>query len=281
VDRRLRDHIIRLARRATASVPCRIPPVPLAALAGRCGASEDLRVEVRIPPQTPRWNGLAAVALARRLVTGVPGAASAADAPDLVETAAAELLLPARVFVPLAARTDLTMDGVRELARRFSAPIRLTVRQWLAAGDWSGFAFLWRGRTGGLRLAWRAASPRLAFPPGAEIGTSAGRLFRDPARLEATFLTGRPHHGLEEVWTGTRPAWWFTRFGAVRDEVSPAVLALVVFERRGRRPAAPSALPHAGAGPPARQARGGAGGRRTQPRNTARAERSVVVHPRR
>lgn len=251
VDRRLRDRVVRLARSATASVTRPSPPVSLALLARPCGVS-DLRVDGRIPAETPRWNGLAALTLARRLVTAVPGAG---DAPDLVETAAAELLLPARIFAPLAARTDLTMDGVRELARRFSAPIRLTVRQWLGAGDWSGFAFLWRGGPGDLRLAWRAASPPLSFPPSAGIGMGADGLFRDAGRLTATLRTGRPHHGLEEVRTGSRPAWWFTRFGAVRDEGSPAVLALVVLHRRGIPPA-PRAAPSGGRIPRTRRLRG-------------------------
>ncbi|TMI82066.1 MAG: hypothetical protein E6H03_06155 [Bacillati bacterium ANGP1] len=170
------------------------------------------------------------------------GADAGSDLDDLTEIGAAELLLPARVFTPVAARTDLTMDGLRDLALRFAAPIRLTVRQWLLTRTWTGFALLWRPDGGGLVLGWRAASPGLRFPAPAAIGAPAGAIWSAQSRLHATVRTGRPHHGVEEVQTGAGAAWWFTRFGVVRDLGRRSVLALVVLDRRGgesprRRPA--------------------------------------------
>lgn len=211
---------------------------PQEAAPGEAGRRWVLTLDPRLPPHTPQWNGAFALALARTLLpAGVAG--PAADA--LAEVAAAELLLPMHAFRPAAARTDLTMDGVRDLAMRFAAPVRLTVRQWLRAGTWRGLALLWREENGVLRLRWRAASRGAGLPPAAALGAPADALWRDPTRLYATYRTGRPHHGVEEVRAGAGPAWWFTRFGVVRDEAagsSPprggrAVLALVTLARGG------------------------------------------------
>jgi len=250
--------VLRRARAATAAF-AGPPPVPLERVAGRLGIVEIRRVEPvgdgagarleeadgrrilavdrRIPPRTPQWNGLVALALAQTLLPPGPGG----DRGDeLAEIGAAELLLPARVFTPVAARTDLTMDGLRDLALRFAAPIRLTARQWLRTRAWTGFALLWRPDGRGLRLGWRAASPGLRFPAPAVIGAPAGAIWSAQSRLHATVRTGRPHHGVEEVQTGAGAAWWFTRFGVVRDLGRRSVLALVVLDRRGaaspRRP---------------------------------------------
>jgi len=189
----------------------------------------------RLPHHTPHWNGCLALAFARTLLpAGLAG--PAADA--LAEIGAAELLLPMRTFRPIAARTDLTMDGLRDLAVRFASPIRLTVRQWLRAGTWRGFALLWRADGETLRLGWRAASPDVRFPRTATIGAAAESFWGSPARLYGTLRTGRPHHGVEEVLTGAAPAWWFTRFGVVRDLLGTSpraagrgVLALVALAR--------------------------------------------------
>jgi len=172
------------------------------------------------------------MALARTfLPPGVAGAA--ADA--LAEVGAAELLLPMHIFRPIAARTDLTMDGLRDLAVRFAAPIRLTVRQWLRTGTWRGFALLWREEDRSLRLRWRAASPGAQLPPTAVIGAPAEAVWGDGSRLYLTYRTGRPHHGVEEVRTGTGSAWWFTRFGAVRDDSAASLGAPhAVLSRSGR-----------------------------------------------
>lgn len=186
----------------------------------------------RLPAHTPQWNGAVALALARTFLP--PGTVGAA-ADTLAEIGAAELLLPMHVFRPIAARTDLTMDGLRALAMRFGAPIRLTVRQWLGTGTWRGFALLWREEEGALRLRWRAASPRTRLPRTMVLGAPADAVWGEGSRLYATHRTGRSHHGVEEVQTGIGPAWWFIRFGVVRDSVgeqggSPpgrAVLALV------------------------------------------------------
>ncbi len=190
----------------------------------------------RWPPHTPQWNGAVAIALAR---TFLPPGTSVAAADALTEIGAAELLLPMHVFRPLVARTDLTMDGIRDLATRFAAPIRLTVRQWLRTGAWRGCALLWRDEEGTLRLRWRAASPGIRLPRTVSIGAPADAVWTEGSRLYLTHRTGRPHHGVEEVRTGDGPAWWFTRFGAVRDDVPPAggqassraVLALVTLAR--------------------------------------------------
>ncbi len=252
MDPRHTAQVLRRARAATATLGLARPPIALERAARRCGIGEIrpvdlprepaaliaaarghtvLAVDGRIPPHTPQWNGLVALAMARTLL---PPGAAAADTTELAEVGAAELLLPARMFRPIAARTDLTMDGLRDLARRFSAPIRLTIRQWLLTGTWAGFALLWRREPTGIRLAWRAASPSATYPATVVLGASAGEVWRDRARLDATLRTGRPHHGVEEVATGSRPAWWFTRFGIVReDDGGRAALALVVFDRTG------------------------------------------------
>lgn len=195
-----------------------------------------LTIDPAVPPHIPQWNGAVAVMLARTLLP--PGAGGAA-AEGLAELAAAELLLPMYAFRPIAARTDLTFDGVRDLAVRFAAPVRLTVRQWLQAGTWRGFALLWREEQGVLRLRWRAASPDARFPRTAAVGARADALWSSQSRLYATHRTGRPHHGVEEVWTERGPAWWFTRFGTVRavggepasTHAGRAVLALVTLAR--------------------------------------------------
>jgi hypothetical protein len=251
VDPRHPAQVLRRARAATATFGFARPPILLERAARRCGIGEIrpvdlprdpavliteagghavLAVDGRIPPHTPQWNGLVALAMAR---TMLPPGAGAADTNELAEIGAAELLLPARVFRPIASRTDLTMDGVRDLARRFSAPIRLTIRQWLLTGSWAGFALLWRQDPLGIRLTWRAASPDATYPATVALGARADDVWRDRSRLDATFRTGRPHHGVEEVATGSHPAWWFTRFGIVREDGGRAALALVVFDRRG------------------------------------------------
>lgn len=203
---------------------------PSARLSVEAGGSVVLAVDARIPPHTPQWNGLVAVSAARTLLAS---STDAAGEDELTEIAAAELLLPGRVFGPIAAQTDLTMDGLRDLARRFSAPIRLTARQWLLTGTWAGFALLWREDPAGIGLKWRAASPGARYPATLAIDARADGVWRDCARLAATLRTGRPHHGVEEVSTGSRPAWWFTRFGIVRDDGGRAALALVILDRRG------------------------------------------------
>ena len=262
VDPRMTAHILRRARAVTRALGGARPPFPPERAAARCGISEIRRVDIsqpsarvitdangravlavdsRIPPHTPQWNGLVAVTAARRLL---PPEASGAIADALAEIGAAELLLPGRVFGPIAARTDLTMDGLRDLAHRFSAPIRLTVRQWLLTGTWAGFALLWREDLSGIRLAWRAASPGARYPAALTIDARAGEVWRDLRRLAETFRTGRPHHGVEEVSTGSGPAWWFTRFGIVRDDGGRAALALVVLDRRSgaARPQRPEGI---------------------------------------
>jgi len=242
--------VLRRARAVTGAAARARPPVSLEGVAARCGIAEIRRVDTRgaarlilegdagslvlavdrrLPPHTPQWNGLVALGLARVLLP--PGAAGP-GADELAEVAAAELLLPARAFRPLAARTDLTMDGLRDLAHRFSAPIRLTVRQWLVTGTWTGFALLWREEASGIRLRWRAASPGVQYPPALGVGARAEAFWRKPARLRATLLTGRPHHGVEEVRAPAGGAWWFTRFGLVREAGGRAALALVVLDQR-------------------------------------------------
>ena len=246
--------VVRRARELTASFRAAGPPFFPERLAALCGVDGIRRADTpvgarwtvveeagrrvllmdrAIPPRTPQWNGSIALALAHTLLApGAHGRGSAGA--RLAEIAAAEMLLPGRVFWPIARRTDLTMDGLRDLAFRFSAPIRLTVLQWLLSGVWDGFALLWRREEDALRLRWRAASPRLRFPPSATIGASAAELWCSQGRLYETLRTGRPQHGVEQVWTaiGSAPRWWFTRFGVVRDEGARAVLALVVLERR-------------------------------------------------
>jgi hypothetical protein len=207
---------------------------PIAAAAGRFRWT--LTVDAGIPPHTPQWNGAVALALGRSLLP--PGASASPSADALAELGAAEILLPMRPFRSAAARTDLTMDGLRDLAVKFSAPIRLTLRQWLLTGTWRGYAMLWQEEDGVPVLRWRAASSAERFPKTAAIGTTADRLFAPDSRLQATLRTGRPHHGVEAVRTGAAPAWWFTRFGIVRAGGPPewgggarAVLALVVLDR--------------------------------------------------
>jgi hypothetical protein len=257
VDARSAGRVLRHARALTAALRSAGPPFPPERLAPLCGVDGIRRVDAlagarwavvqeagrrivlvdrTIPPRTPQWNGSIAMALAHTLLTPEAHARGPAAA-RLAEVAAAEILLPARVFSPIARRTDLTMDGLRELAFRFSAPIRLTVLQWLLSGLWEGFALLWRREAEMLRLRWRAASPGLRFPASAAIGASAAELWFSRGRLDETLRTGRPHHGVEQVRTaaGSPPHWWFTRFGEVRDEGVRAVLALVVLDRR--RPA--------------------------------------------
>jgi len=249
--------VVRRARELTASFRAAGPPFFPERLAALCGVDgirradrpvgarwtvveeagrRVLLMDRAIPPRTPQWNGSIALALAHTLLApGAHGRGSAGA--RLAEIAAAEMLLPGRVFWPIARRTDLTMDGLRDLAFRFSAPIRLTVLQWLLSGLWEGFALLWRREAEMLRLRWRAASPGLRFPASAAIGASAAELWFSRGRLDETLRTGRPHHGVEQVRTaaGSPPHWWFTRFGEVRDEGVRAVLALVVLDRR--RPA--------------------------------------------
>lgn len=262
MDRPAAAQTLRRARAVTAAVGAARLPVRVERAAARCGireirpaaggeAAELLRapdgsavltLDRRIPPRTPQWNGLVAVGAARMLLPPGVGDAAAEEggAQELVESAAAELLLPARLFRPIAARTDLTLDGLKDLARRFSAPIRLTVRQWLQTGTWAGFALLWRPGSDGVRLSWRASSPGTAYPVTLAIGARAEEVWHDCARLTATLTSGRPHHGVEHVSTGGGSAWWFTRFGVVRDDGGRAALALVVLDRRGagrpRRP---------------------------------------------
>jgi hypothetical protein len=251
VDQRHAAQILRRARAITAIFGLARPPVTLERAAARCGIREIrpidrpgeparldaeaggavvLAIDSRIPPHTPQWNGVVALTMAQTLM---PPGAGGAKADELAEIAAAELLLPARIFGPIAAGTDLTMDGLRDLARRFSAPIRLTVRQWLLTGTWAGFALLWRRDPAGMRLAWRASSPGAAYPSTLALGACADEVWRDRRRLDATLRTGRPHHGVEEVSTGAGAAWWFTRFGVVREDGGRGALALVVLDRRG------------------------------------------------
>jgi hypothetical protein len=245
--------VVQRARRLTAASRAPGPPFPPERLVSLCGVDGIRRadglagarwaaveeagrriilVDRAIPPRTPQWNGAIALALAHTLLAPAAPARGPAVV-RLAEVVAAEILLPGRVFGPIARRTDLTMDGLRDLAFRFSAPIRLTVLQWLLSGVWGGFALLWCREGEALRLRWRAASPGLRFPPSAAIGASAAEFWASQMRLHETLRTGRPHHGVEQVWTagGARPRWWFTRFGAVRDEGARAVLALVVLER--------------------------------------------------
>src|SRR5260370_10743144 len=110
--------------------------------------SPILTVDRGLPPHTPGWNGLVALTLARTLL---PPTATGPVADELAEIGAAELLLPARVLRPIAVRTDLTIDGVKDLAHRFSAPIRLTVRHGLLTGPWIGCALLGAEEAPGLR----------------------------------------------------------------------------------------------------------------------------------
>ena len=252
VDPRVVAGVLRRARAVTAALGQAGPPYALERAAARCGVTKILRVDAPgaacrilegdegapiiavdrgLPPHTPEWNGCVAMTLARLLL---PPAASGAGADELVEIAAAELLLPARAFRPIAGRTDLTMDGLRDLAHRFSAPIRLTVRQWLLTGTWVGFALLWREEASGVRLRWRAASPGTRYPPCLTLGARAEAVWQETARLCATLRTGRPHHGVEEVRAPAGAAWWFTRFGLVREDGGRAVLALVALDRRDR-----------------------------------------------
>lgn len=253
--------MLRRARAMTAAAGFTRAPVRVEHAAARCGIREIRRasgdeqaarvmeapdgssvlvLDRRIPPRTPQWNGLVALAAARMLLP--PGLAGSA-AQELAEIGAAELLLPAHVFLPIAARTDLTLDGLTDLARRFSATVRLTIRQWLQTGTWSGFALLWRQDGADIRLRWRAVSPGLTYPPGLAIGGRAEDVWHDCGRLKATLQSGRPHHGVEQVSTGRGSAWWFTRFGVVRDEGARAALALVVLDRRGaRRPRPPEGM---------------------------------------
>ncbi len=228
---------MRRAREVVGEAHLGPPPVRPERYAGCGGLPKVLEIpSLRWPPHTPQWNGAVAIALARFLLPpGVPG--PAADA--LAEIGAAELLLPMHVFRPIAARTDLTMDGVRDLAMRFAAPIRLTVRQWLRTGAWRGCALFWRNEGGTLRLRWRAASAGIRLPRTVVIGAPADAVWTGRSRLYLTHRTGRPHHGVEEVRTGTGSVWWFTRFGVVRDGAGPAaersssraVLALVTLAR--------------------------------------------------
>jgi hypothetical protein len=252
--------VLRRARAVTAAAGFARPPVRPERAAVRCGirevrpatgrdeggvrlivepdGSRVLALDRSVPPHTPQWNGLVALAAARMLLpVGVSGAA----AEELAEIGAAELLLPARLFRPIAARTDLTLDGLKDLARRFSATIRLTVRQWLQTGTWAGFALLWRQSPSGIRLTWRAASPGMAYPATLVIGARAEDVWQDGTRLRTTLLSGRPHHGVEQVSTGGGPAWWFTRFGVLRDAGGRAALSLVVLDRRGD-PRAPEGM---------------------------------------
>jgi hypothetical protein len=194
-------------------------------------------VDRRLPPHTPQWNGAVALGLGETLVP--PGAAGEARR-ALTEAAAADLLLPMAAFRPAAARTDLTMDGLRDLSARFAAPLRLTARQWLSTGLWHGFALLWREEDGALRLRWRAASSG-RFPPALAPGADAAAVWAPGSRLFATRRTGRAHHGVEEVRTGAGSAWWFTRFAAVhegtggaRAGVPPSVFAMVMLASRSR-----------------------------------------------
>jgi hypothetical protein len=195
-------------------------------------------VDRRLPPHTPQWNGAVALGLGETMVPrGVAGEARRA----LAEAAAADLLLPAASFRPAAARTDLTMDGLRDLSTRFAAPLRLTARQWLSVGLWQGFALLWREEDGALRLRWRASSSG-RFPPALALGADAAAVWAPESRLFATHRTGRAHHGVEEVRTGSGTAWWFTRFAAVREGAGEArgaarasVFAMVMLASGGSR----------------------------------------------
>jgi len=278
--------VVRRARELTASFRAAGPPFFPERLAALCGVDGIRRADTpvgarwtvveeagrrvllmdrAIPPRTPQWNGSIALALAHTLLApGAHGRGSAGA--RLAEIAAAEMLLPGRVFWPIARRTDLTMDGLRDLAFRFSAPIRLTVLQWLLSGVWDGFALLWRREEDALRLRWRAASPRLRFPPSATIGASAAELWCSQGRLYETLRTGRPQHGVEQVWTaiGSAPRWWFTRFGVVRDEGARAVLALVVLERGRFAKGIPAEPPNRRAAAGSHRHRVGARGRRAR-----------------
>ncbi|HLW48217.1 MAG TPA: hypothetical protein VKW09_10675 [bacterium] len=201
----------------------------------RRAARTMLLVDRRLPPHTPQWNGAVARGLGETLVP--PGAAGERRR-SLAEAAAAELLLPMTVFRPAAVHTDLTMDGLRDLAARFGAPLRLTARQWLASGLWHGFALLWHEEAGALRLWWRAASPEQAAP--IPLGADAAAVWAPDSRLFATHRTGRAHHGVEEVRLAAGAAWWFVRFAAVRDPADAAdragpraVFAMVMLARGG------------------------------------------------
>jgi hypothetical protein len=210
-----------------------------------------LLVDRGLPPHTPQWNGAVALGLGEALAAG----GGAADRRPLAEAAAAELLLPMPVFRPAATRTDLTVDGVRELAGRFAAPLRLTARQWLVSGLWHGLALLWREDAGTLRLWWRAASPGLV-PASPALGADAAAVWAPGSRLFATQRTGRSHHGVEEVRLGTRSVWWFVRFAALRDPAdradsrgATAVFAMVMLARGSARRDRPASAQHPRRGP--------------------------------
>jgi hypothetical protein len=281
------DSVDAVRRRAAAVVRAsgmRRPPFAPERYAGRCGVSAIvasdtdgarlaarraaresgsrtvLVVDRRLPPHTPQWNGAVALGLADTFVAPeVPGDARQ----TLVETAAAELLLPMTAFRPVALRTDLTIDGLCDLAMRFAAPLRLAARQWLQTGRWHGYALLWREEDGVLRLRWRAASAG-RFSSSLALGAAAGDVWSSGSRLFATLRTGRPHHGVEEVRTGSGTAWWFTRFAALREAgparaagpAARAVFAMVLLAGGPARPERPrraagttAASPAGGAAP--------------------------------
>ena len=124
MDQRQAAQILRRARAITAMFGFARPPVTLERAAARCGISEIrpvdrpgaparldagaggavvLAIDSRIPPHTPQWNGVVALTMAQALMSPGMGVATA---DELAEVAAAELLLPARIFGPIAARTE-------------------------------------------------------------------------------------------------------------------------------------------------------------------------------
>src|SRR5262245_34424555 len=141
MNARSASRVVQRARALTAGLRAGGPPFPPERLAVLCGVDGIRRADAiaggrwalveeagrriilidrTIPARTPQWNGSIALALAHALLASEAQARGPAAA-RLAEMAAAEILLPGRVFWPIARRTDLTMDGLRDLAFRFSA----------------------------------------------------------------------------------------------------------------------------------------------------------------
>lgn len=120
----------------------------------------------------------------------------------LCDLAAAEMLMPERLFRPLAAKLEPGVEAVVELARRFGSSIRATILQVGYLAVWPvvfvGWKFTTRpGSSPKLRVCWsvKPKGSRCYVPLHAPADRASG--------IYATFTTSHPTCEMEELDLGT------------------------------------------------------------------------------
>jgi hypothetical protein len=109
---------------------------------------------------------------------------------QLCDMAAAEMLMPAKLFVPAAAAAEPCLPSLEALARQFGASIRATLRRLADCGGWPVVFIIWKftgdrhGVLPRLRVDWsaRPRGTRCFVPRFASADERSG--------MYATFVTG-------------------------------------------------------------------------------------------